>query len=327
MGYDGIKILAGNGNEPLAKSIADHFGKKPVQRVCDKFSNGEVRVKLLESLRGSDVYIVQSTPSPGVNDYLMELFLLSDAAHRSGAHRITAVLPFIGYTRQDRATGSEPLSMSLIGKFCQASGLERFVFVDLHSAALQNAFSYATSLFDLSSKFVFALELKKREGITLAAPDLGASKKVGEIVELLGCEMVQVVKKRDKKGKPYVDSVIGDVSGKNVYLCDDIIDTGGSIKVDSDELRKRGARSVSACATHAVLSGDAVVNLNAAGLDELIISDTLPLCDDKRKLFNAKITQVSWGDILAKNIISPLYKDSADASVSYGLNSLLPKKD
>jgi len=328
MVYDRMKILAGNGNLPLAKSIANFFEKKLVNRTCETFSNGEIKVKLQESVRGSDLYIVQSTPSPGVNDYLMELFFLVDAARRSGAHRITAVLPFIGYTRQDRATGSEPLSMSLIGKFCHASGIERFIFVDLHNVALQNAFSYATSLFDLSSKYVFAPELKKRGKITLAPPDLGAAKKVGELVEVLGCEMVQVIKKRDKKsGKPYVESVIGDVNEKNVYLCDDIIDTGGSIKVDADALRKRGAKSVSACATHALLTGDSVANLNNAGLDELIISDTVSLSAEKGKLFTSKVTIVSWAELLAKNIIQPLYKDSPDASVGNALNYLLHKKE
>lgn len=312
MAYDRLKIISGNGNLPLAESIAQYSGVKLVDRLCGSFPDGETRVRILESIRGDDVFVVQSTRPGHINDDLQEALFIAHDAFRCGAERVTGVFPYFGYSRQDRSTGREPLSFYLVSEYCKLAGISRFVFIDLHNPSLQNVFGWARTIMDVPSKYLFSNRLKFNDdykNFVGVAPDSGGAKRTRELANLLGLQMAYIDKERDPvTGKSKPVKLVGDVVGKTVVIVEDLIATGGTLADTIALCKKNGANKVIACAPHALLVGEACSKLTSCGLDELMITDTLPLPDEKRQqLKTVKLTELSWAERLAERVIIPLH--------------------
>lgn len=315
MEYDRLKIISGNGNLPLAKDVARYLDTSLVERVCDRFPNGEIKIDIRECVRGADVYLIQTTRPQQIHDDYFEAALLHDTLRRCGAERVTVIMPYCGYARQDRTQGREPLSMAFVARMLKKAALiERYVFIELHNAALEGLFDNATTTMNLSSKHLFAKELKTRPGIeayVAVSPDAGGTKRVENFVKVLKMPMVYINKIRDAQGIPTATCVVGDVAGKNVILLDDMIDRASTMKEAVHALKGQGAKEVIACATHAVFSDEAVKNINESGIDEIIITDTIPVSDVKKASIKPKLTVLSWAEKLAKAVILPMHKEES----------------
>ena len=272
-----MMLLAGNSNRPLADQIAAYLGVSLGDCEVGRFPDGEVRVKIHSDVRGADVFIIQSTCSP-VNDHLMEVLIMSDALRRASARRITAVIPYFGYSRQDRKDeGRVPITAKLTANLLQAAGVDRVVTLDLHAAQIQGFFDipvdhlYASRVF---TKYVRKLGLKD---LVVASPDAGGMKMAWGYTKRLDAYLAVVEKRRTSATDVEVGFVIGDVKDKNVVIIDDIISTGGTLAKAAQLLRDKGAKKVIVMATHAVFCGRAVEKLRDAPLDEIIVTDTIPV--------------------------------------------------
>lgn len=326
MDYDRMKLISGTGNEPLARSIAEKLGTKLVDRECSRFPNGEVKIKPKECVRDCDVYLIQSTTSPFVNSHLMELWLLARTLKESDAQKITAILPFIGYTRQDKKKhGREPLSMKFVADVCKISCIDRYVFVDLHNSTMESCFAPAPTT-NITPQYILADFLAQRKDIkeyTVAAADSGGVFKMREVADILQLPTAYVDKARDEKLEVKAKCVVGDVKDKTVLVVEDMIDTGGTIVEGVSAIKNAGAAKAIVYATHAVLSPPAIDRINASGIDELILTDTIPMSAEKRARITKNTTVLSWADILGKKVIYTLY---AGKSITTALDSLLPEK-
>ena len=314
MAYDRLKIISGNGNLPLAESVAKYAGVKLVDRVCGSFPDGETKIKINESIRGDDVFIFQSMRPGNTNNDCFELFLLGDAVRRCGAKRTTAVVPYAPYTRQDRSNDREPLSFAFFARACKDAGFRRYVFIDLHNPGLQNAFGDSKTIMDLPSKYLYLKELRTRvdyQTYKVGSPDMGGLKRVNTVGKLLGVEIACLDKARDPVTlEPKSKLVTGDVKNETVVMIDDMVATASTLGEGVTAFKDAGAKKVIMCAAHALLVGKAVDKINKSGLDELIITDTLSLPDEKKAAFSIKLTQLSWAERLAKLVILPLHTDS-----------------
>ncbi|MHC4952513.1 MAG: ribose-phosphate diphosphokinase [Planctomycetota bacterium] len=278
-----IKIFAGNSNNPLADRICEHIGVRMGDALVGRFADGEVRVKINEDVRGADVFVVQST-SPPVNDNILELVLLIDALRRASAERITAVVPYFGYARQDRKDeGRVPISAKAVANMLTSVGIDRVLCIDLHAAQLQG-------FFDIPVDHLYAGPVFKRHfrrlnipDLTVVAPDVGSSKLARGYAKRLHAGLAIVDKRRVSDRDTEVMSVIGDVKSRNVLLVDDMISTAGSITQAATTVRELGAKSVFLAATHAVLSGNAMERLDEAVIEKLIVTDTIVLPKDKSR--------------------------------------------
>ena len=278
-----MKVFTGTSNVPLAERIAEHLGVRLGEAIVDRFADGEVRVKIQEDVRGADVFVVQST-CPPVNDSVMELALLMDALRRASAERITAVIPYFGYARQDRKDeGRVPISAKAIANMFTRVGADRVLCLDLHAAQLQG-------FFDIPVDHLYAGPVIKRyflrrniEDLTVVAPDVGSSKLARNYASRLGAGLAIVDKRRVTDKDTEVMSVIGEVKGQNVLLIDDMISTGGSITQAAKTVRELGAKSVYLAATHAILCGSAMERLDGAAIEQLILTDSIPIPQDKMR--------------------------------------------
>ena len=281
-GISNIKVFACNSNKTLANAIADKLGLKLGDCEVEKFSDGEISVKINETIRGADVFIIQSTSYP-VNDNLMELLIMIDAMKRASAGRINAVIPYYGYARQDRkAKARDPITAKLVADLLVAAGADRVVTMDLHAAQIQGYFDipvdHLVGMPILSKYFV----AKGLEDVVIVSPDHGSVTRARNMAQPLNAPIAIVDKRRPEPNKSEIMNIIGDIEGKNCILVDDMIDTAGTITNAANALKDLGAVSVRACATHAVLSGPAIERIENSAIEELVLLNTLPIPEEKR---------------------------------------------
>jgi len=272
-----MKILAGNSNPPLASAISDYLGLPLTDASVRRFADDEVFVEIHENVRGEDVFVVQSTSFPA-NDNLMELLICIDALRRSSAKRITAVMPYFGYARQDRKPGPRtPISAKLVANLITEAGANRVLALDLHAGQIQGFFDIPTD--NLYAAPVMAEDIRSRNGggsLMVVSPDVGGVVRARALARRLDNAPLAIVdKRRERAGESEVMNIIGDVKGRTCIMIDDIVDSGGTLCNAAEALMAAGAASVSAYITHGVLSGKAVERVNASALKELVITDTI----------------------------------------------------
>lgn len=297
-----IKIFACNSNLELANKIAKGLGLTLGEAEVEKFSDGEISVKINETIRGADVYIIQSTSYP-VNDNLMELLIMIDAMKRASAGRITAVMPYYGYARQDRkARARDPISAKLVANLITCAGANRVLTMDLHCSQIQGFFDIpvdhlvGSPLLTKHYREKFGDDLKD---FVAVSPDLGSVGRTRAFAEKLNIPLAIIDKRRPRANVSEIMNIIGDVKGKKVILVDDMIDTAGTITNAANALKERGAVEVDACCTHAVLSGPAIERIEKSAINELLVLNTTYLPEEKRI---EKITVASVADIFADAI-------------------------
>lgn len=294
-----IKLFAGNSNLPLARAIAAKLNTGLGDVEVTKFSDGETSIHICETVRGRDLFIIQSTSTP-VNDNLMELLIMIDAAKRASAGRITAVVPYFGYARQDRkARSRDPITAKLIADLITSAGADRVLTMDLHAAQIQGFFNIPVDdLLGGPTLYKYFAD-KIDEDTIVVSPDVGSVGRSRKVAERLGCPMAIIDKRRPRANVMEVMNIIGNVAGKKCLLVDDMIDTAGTICQGAQALKDAGATEIKACCTHAVLSGPAVERLAKSPIDELVMLDTIQLPPEK-KLPKFKILTVA--DIFASAI-------------------------
>lgn len=271
----GYKIFAGSSSVEFAKEVCGILDVPLAKADVKRFSDGEISVQIAESVRGRDVFIVQSTGAPS-NDNLMELLVMTDALRRSSANSITAVVPYFGYARQDRkAAPRVPITAKLVADMYVAAGISRVVTIDLHAGQIQGFFNIPVDNLYGSIAFENYIKSKNLKNPIIASPDIGGVARARYFAKRLGLEMVIVDKRREKANESEVMNIIGDVKGCDVVMIDDMVDTAGTMAKAATALKNKGATSVMACATHAVLSGKAYENIETGDLDELIVTNTL----------------------------------------------------
>ena len=291
-----VKIFSGSGSEEVAKKIANEFGKPLGKGKLGKFSDGELSFRYTETVRGSDVYIVQSTVNG--SDNLIELFLMIDAAKRASAKHVNVVIPYYGYARQDRKDKPRiAVSAKLMANLLTASGASRVVSCDLHAGQIQGFFDIPLDHLNGSSVFVPYVKKLNLENVIFASPDAGGTERVRDYAKYFDCEFVICDKTREKANEVKSVEVIGEVKDKDVIIVDDLIDTGGTIAMASNVIMDKGAKSVRAIITHPVLSGNAEKNLENSSLIELVVTDSIPL-----NIRNKKIKVLSIAGLFAKAI-------------------------
>ncbi|MDD5373391.1 MAG: ribose-phosphate pyrophosphokinase [Sulfurimonas sp.] len=271
----GYKIFAGSASIEFAKEVCQILDVPLAKADIKKFSDGEISVQIAESVRGRDVFIVQSTGAPS-NDNLMELLIMTDALRRSSSSTITAVVPYYGYARQDRkAAPRVPITARLVADMYEAAGIDRVVTIDLHAGQIQGFFNIPVDNLYGSVTFENYIRSKNLKNPVIASPDIGGVARARYFASRMGLEMVIVDKRREKANESEVMNIIGNVEGKDVIMIDDMVDTAGTMVKAATALKNKGAASVMACATHAVLSGKAYDNIENGELDELIVTNTL----------------------------------------------------
>ena len=306
-----LKIFCGNSNRPLAEAICRELRLPLGDLQCGNFSDGECFVSIYETVRGSDVFVVQSTCSP-VNDNLMELLVMIDAFKRASAGRITAVIPYFGYARQDRkAKPRDPISAKLVANMLTSAGADRVLTMDLHAAQIQGFFDIPVD--NLLGSPLFVDYFKSRfgddtENTMVVSPDVGSVARARAFAQKLGMTMAIVDKRRQKANSSEVMSIIGEVKGKRVILLDDMVDTAGSLCGAAAALvEKGGATEVYACASHGVLSGPALKRIEESVIKEVLFLDTIPL---KEGVKSSKIKYLSAAPMLADAISYIYHEDS-----------------
>ena len=294
-----IKLFAGNSNLPLARAVAAKLNTSRGEVEVGKFSDGETSVHIAETVRGRDLFIIQSTSNP-VNDNLMELLIMIDAAKRASAGRVTAVMPYFGYARQDRkARSRDPITAKLVADLITSAGADRVLTMDLHAAQIQGFFNIPVDNL-LGGPLLYSYYADKLgEDFIVVSPDIGSVNRSRKVAERLGCPMAIVDKRRPKANVMEVMNIIGSVEGKRCLLVDDMIDTAGTIVQGAEAHVKAGAKEIKACCTHAVLSGPAIERLEKSPIDELVMLDTIELPPEK---ILPKMHILSTADIFAAAI-------------------------
>jgi len=301
----GYKIFSGTANVEFSKRVSKYLSLPLSEASIKRFSDGEINVQVGESVRGKDVFIIQPTCAPS-NDNLMELLILADALKRSSASSINAVVPYFGYARQDRkAAPRVPITAKLVANMLQTAGINRVITMDLHAGQIQGFFDIPVD--NLYGSIVFSDYFRSQNFANpiIASPDIGGVARARSFAKSAGLDIVIVDKRREKANESEVMNIIGDVSGKDVILIDDMIDTGGTIVKASRVFKERGATSVMAFCTHAVLSGKAYENLRDDALDKLVVTDTIPLKEQ-----NDKIKVVSVAPLFGE-VIRRVYHDES----------------
>jgi ribose-phosphate pyrophosphokinase len=306
-----MKVFAGNSNRHLADAICTYLnvpvGKASVRRFADQ----EIFVEIQENVRGEDVFVIQSTSFP-TNDHLMELLIMIDAFRRSSAKRITAVLPYFGYARQDRKAGPRtPISAKLVANLITEAGADRVLTLDLHAGQIQGFFDIPTD--NLYAVPVLARDVKEHydlANVMVVSPDVGGVVRARSLAKRLDCQLAIVDKRRERAGESEVMNVIGDVEGKDCLLIDDIVDSGGTLCNAAEALLKNGATSVTAYITHGVLSGGAVTRIAASKLKELVITDSIQPTTAVQSAHNIRV--ITTANLLGEAI----NRTSIESSVS-----------
>ena len=317
---DNIKLFALNSNKPLAEKIAKRMGLKLSTSSVVRFSDGEIQVNIDDSVRGKDVFLIQSTSAP-VNDNLLELLIRIDAVRRASAASVNIVLPYYGYARQDRKTRArEPITAKLVADMIQAAGADRVLSLDLHAPQIQGFFDIPVdNLMGAPLLADYFLSNHLEEDAVVVSPDHGGVTRARKLAEFLGTSIAIVDKRRPKANVAEVMNIIGDVKGKRAILIDDMIDTAGTITLAAQALKDAGATEVYACATHAVLSGPAVDRLNNSVIKSLVLTDSIQQPAEKNL---DKMILVSVGPLMGDAIklimehkpMSPLFDTRYDAN-------------
>jgi len=312
-----LMIFSGNANPDLARRIASHLHLSLGKATVQTFSDGEVSVEIEETVRGREVFIVQSTSQP-TNDHLMELMVMIDALRRSSAARVTAVIPYLGYSRQDRRPRSArvPITAKVVANMLESVGLDRLLTVDLHADQIQGFFNIPVDNVYASPILLGDVWRQRHSDLLVVSPDVGGVVRARALAKRLGdADLAIIDKRRPKANVSQVMNIIGDVEGKNCVLVDDLVDTAGTLCKAAAALKEHGAVSVSAYCTHPVLSGAAIDNLSTSLLDELVVTDTIPLTEEAKTC--GKIRQLSIATMLAETIrridqdesVSSMYMD------------------
>ena len=289
-----MKILAGNSNRALTEAIAAYLGVPLTKCQVRRFADMEVFVEIQENVRGQDAFIVQSTSFPA-NDHLMEILIMTDACRRSSARRITAVIPYFGYARQDRKAGPRtPISAKLVANCITQAGADRVLTVDLHAGQIQGFFDIPTD--NLFSAPVLVRDIRERMNLAdvmVISPDVGGVVRARALAKRIDAPLAIVDKRRERAGESEVMNIIGDVRGRSCILVDDIVDSGGTLCNAADALLASGAKEVSAYITHGVLSGGAVARIAASRLKELVVTDTIEPTEAVRRARNIRVISIA----------------------------------
>ncbi|MBT70804.1 MAG: ribose-phosphate pyrophosphokinase [Gammaproteobacteria bacterium] len=294
-------VFTGNANPALADAIAKNIGVPLGYASINKFSDGEVSVELNENVRGKDVFIIQPTCAP-TNDSIMELLLMADALHRASANRITAVIPYFGYSRQDRRVRSARVAISakVVADMISAVGVNRVLTVDLHAEQIQGFFSIPVDNVYGSPVLTDDIERQSYKNLLVVSPDVGGVVRARAVAKQLNTDLAIIDKRRPTANEAQVMHIIGDVDGRSCLIVDDMVDTAGTLCKAADALKEHGATKVLAYCTHPVLSGPAIENIDGSNLDELVVTDTIPLNDVAKKC--TRIRQLSMAKLLAESI-------------------------
>jgi len=296
-----LMVFSGNANPALADAIAKHIGLPLGYASISKFSDGEISVELNENVRGKDVFVIQPTCAP-TNDSIMELLLMADALHRASANRITAVIPYFGYARQDRRVRSARVAISakVVADMIGAVGVNRVLTVDLHAEQIQGFFSVPVDNVYGSPVLTDDIERQNYENLIVVSPDIGGVVRARAVAKKLNVDLAIIDKRRPAANVAQVMHIIGDVADRTCLIVDDMVDTAGTLCKAADALKEHGASRVVAYSTHPVLSGPAIENIETSNLDSLVVTDTIPLSEAAKNC--GKIRQLSMAKLLAESI-------------------------
>jgi ribose-phosphate pyrophosphokinase len=298
---DEIKVFSGRSNPALTAAICEYLGLPQGRADLETFPDGELFVKLHEDVRGRDVFVIQSTCRP-VNDHLMELLVFMDCLRRASARRITAVLPYFGYARQDRKDeGRTPITAKLVSNLITDAGADRVLAMDLHAAQIQGFFDIPVDHLQAAPAFYRHFQGLDFKQLTLVSPDVGNMKRARGYAEGMGCDLAVIDKRRTSGSTAVIENIIGNVEGRDVLMIDDMIATAGTICEAARIVKARGARSVRAAATHAVFAGPAFERIREAPFTEIVVADTIPLSGEARQRL-PKLVVLTVADILGEAI-------------------------
>jgi ribose-phosphate pyrophosphokinase len=297
--HDGLMVFTGNANPALAHEVVKTLGIPLGKAMVSRFSDGEIQVEIQENVRGKDVFVLQSTCAPA-NDNLMELMIMVDALKRASAGRITAAIPYFGYARQDRRPRSARVAISakVVANMLEIAGVERIITMDLHADQIQGFFDIPVDNIYATPVLLGDLRKQNHENLLVVSPDVGGVVRARALAKQLNCDLAIIDKRRPKANVAEVMNIIGEVEGRTCVIMDDMVDTAGTLCKAAQVLKERGATKVFAYATHPVLSGGAGERIAASALDELVITDTIPLGDEARSC--AKIRSLTSAGLLAE---------------------------
>ena len=312
MSIDNLMVFTGNANPRLAADVARHLNIHLGRATVSRFSDGEVMVEILENVRGKDVFVLQSTCQP-TNDTLMEVMVMVDALKRASAGRITAAIPYYGYARQDRRTRSARVAITakVVANMLAGAGIDRLLTMDLHSDQIQGFFDIPVDNIYSSPILLGDIWKRNHPDLVVVSPDVGGVVRARAIAKRLECDLAIIDKRRPKPNVAKVMHIIGDVAGRTCIIMDDMVDTANTLCEAANALKEHGAKKVLAYCTHAVLSGSAAERVTNSALDELVVTDTIPLRDDARAC--AKIRQLSVAELLAETIRRISNEDSVSS--------------
>jgi ribose-phosphate pyrophosphokinase len=300
--HDRLKVFTGNANRPLAEEICSALNIDLGRAMVRHFADGETYLQVQENVRGADVFVIQPTCTP-VDGNLMELLLMMDALKRASAERITAVLPYYGYARQDRKDKPRvPISAKLVASLMETAGADRILALDLHAAQIQGFFNVPVDHLFSAPVMIDYYKSRNMPDVTVVSPDAGGVERARAFAKRLNVPLAIIDKRREEANVAEVMNVIGAVDGRNCLIVDDLIDTAGTLVKGAEALLAKGAASVSACATHAVLSGPAVERIEASALQEVVFANSIPLSEEARA--SSRIKALSVGPLLARAIQS-----------------------
>ncbi|MGK2951801.1 MAG: ribose-phosphate pyrophosphokinase [Thiobacillus sp.] len=312
MSIDNLMVFTGNANPRLASDVARHLNIHLGRATVSRFSDGEVMVEILENVRGKDVFVLQSTCQP-TNDTLMEVMVMVDALKRASAGRITAAIPYYGYARQDRRTRSARVAITakVVANMLQGAGVDRLLTMDLHSDQIQGFFDIPVDNIYSSPILLGDIWKRNHPDLVVVSPDVGGVVRARAIAKRLECDLAIIDKRRPKPNVAKVMHIIGDVKDRTCIIMDDLVDTANTLCEAANALKEHGAKKVMAYCTHPVLSGSAAERVTNSALDELVVTDTIPLRDDARAC--TKIRQLSVAELLAETIRRISNEDSVSS--------------
>ncbi len=312
MAYDSLMVFTGNANPKLAADVVKPLNIRLGRATIGRFSDGEVNVEILENVRGKDVFVLQSTCQP-TNDNLMELLIMVDALKRSSAGRITAVIPYFGYARQDRRPRSARVAITakVVANMLQAAGVQRMLTVDLHADQIQGFFDIPVDNIYAGPILLGDIWKQRHDNLLVVSPDIGGVVRARALAKHLESDLAIIDKRRPKANVSEVMNIIGEVKGRTCVIMDDMVDTAGTLCKAAQALKQQGALRVLAYCTHPVLSGAAITRIVESELDELVVTDTIPLREDARAC--PRIRQVSIGGLLAETMLRISNEDSVSS--------------
>lgn len=311
MSYDNLMVFTGNANPKLAADVVKRLNISLGRANVGRFSDGEVNVEILEHVRGRDIFVLQSTCRP-TNDNLMEVMVLIDALKRASAGRITAAIPYFGYARQDRRPRSARVAITakVVANMLQAAGVQRLLTVDLHADQIQGFFDIPVDNIYAAPVLLGDIWKQRHEDLLVVSPDVGGVVRARALAKRLDSDLAIIDKRRPKANVSEVMNIIGDVSGRTCVIMDDMVDTAGTLCKAAQALKEQGAKRVLAYCTHPVLSGSAVARITESEIDELVVTDTIPLTDEARNC--GRIRQISIAELMAETML----RISNESSVS-----------